>query len=189
MRLSARTASEWLTCINDDLDTFLKDHASCEKKAVGTALALASHYPDRTELVEEMLGLAQEELSHYRDVFRLLATRGQTLGRDEKDPYIGQLLKVVRQGSEFYLLDRLLVFAIVEARGSERFRILGEGIADTSLRDFYRRLARAEACHWALFVRLAKSYFAVDHVNARLEALLQTEGEIVSTLPVRCALH
>ena len=55
-----------------------------------------------------------------------------------------------------YLLDRLLVFGVVEARACERFGLLAEGLAEPDLRAFYAELTRAEARHHALFVRLAQ---------------------------------
>ncbi|MEM6274251.1 MAG: tRNA-(ms[2]io[6]A)-hydroxylase [Myxococcota bacterium] len=189
MRLRVDTPESWIDAVNGDVERFLQDHASCEKKAVGTALGLASHYPDRTELVGAMIELAQEELCHYREVFELLSARGLSMGRDQKDPYIRKFLSAVRNGAEDYFLDRLLVFGIVEARGCERFRILADGFGDVALQSFYRDLAQAEARHWALFVRMAKTYFPREDVDRRLDALLDIEGEIVSELPVRCALH
>ena len=66
------TPSGWLDAVCDDFDAFLKDHASCEKKASGMALNIASHYPDQPALVSAMADLAVEELGHYREVIRLL---------------------------------------------------------------------------------------------------------------------
>ncbi|MEL6341310.1 MAG: tRNA-(ms[2]io[6]A)-hydroxylase [Myxococcota bacterium] len=189
MRLRVDTPESWIKVVSGDVERFLQDHASCEKKAVGTALGLASHYPDRLELVGAMIDLAQEELRHYREVFELLAARGFSMGRDEKDPYIREFLRAVRSGTDDYFLDRLLVFGIVEARGCERFRILADGFGEAGLRGFYRELAQAEARHWALFVRMAKTYFPKDNVDRRLNELLDIEGDIVADLPVRCALH
>lgn len=189
MQLSSFTPPEWLRTVESDLGAFLQDHASCEKKAVGTALTLAAHYPDRPPLVKAMIGLAQEELEHYGLVFGQLEKRGLSIGRDDKDPYIHALLELTRKGTEPYLLDRLLLFGVVEARGCERFRILADGLSDPDLRQFYVTLARAEARHSALFVRLAKQYFAREEVDARLEKLISAEAEIVERLPIRVALH
>ncbi len=58
----------WLETVMADFDSFLKDHASCEKKASGMAMSMISHYPDKPELITGMLNLAVEELSHFRDV-------------------------------------------------------------------------------------------------------------------------
>lgn len=189
MRLTSDTSPEWLVAVNANLDRFLQDHASCEKKASGTALHLASHYPDKPELVRSMIALAREELDHFARVYDVLVERNSMLAPDERDPYIRALLKEVRTGSAEFLLDRLLVFGVVEARGCERFRLLGDGVSEPGLRGFYQELARAEAKHWAMFVRLAKLYFPPGEVDARLAELLRVEGELIARSAIRCALH
>ena len=71
--------------------------------------------------------LAREELAHFREVLGRLEERGVALGHDEPDSYMTSLHKMFRRkDSEYYLLDRLLVFGLVEARGCERFYLLGE---------------------------------------------------------------
>lgn len=189
MQLRTDTSPQWLKTVETDVGRFLQDHAACEKKAVGTALTLAAHYPDRPELVRSMIALAQEELQHYADVFERLEQRGLPLGRDDKDPYIRALLKLTRNGTERYLMDRLLLFGVIEARGCERFRLLADGLHDEDLNAFYLELARAEARHAATFVSLAKRYFSAEEVDARLAELLDAEGQIVQDLPLRVALH
>ena len=53
------TAGGWLDTVLRDFDSFLKDHASCEKKASGMALNIASHYPDKPELLNAMADLVK----------------------------------------------------------------------------------------------------------------------------------
>ena len=182
---TSRPPTPGLTAVRADLPSFLIDHASCERKASALALSLVSHYPDRPDLVREMIALAQEELEHFRQVHELLEERDLRLGRDVKDAYVGGLLAELRQGSEPYFLDRLLIAGIVEARGCERFRILGDGLPPGPLSSFYVNLARAEARHHALFVRLARQYFNEHEVQRRLTELLTREAEIVRSLPTR----
>ncbi|MEM6731507.1 MAG: tRNA-(ms[2]io[6]A)-hydroxylase [Myxococcota bacterium] len=189
MRLRSSTRDAWLVAVNANLEAFLQDHASCEKKASGMALSIASHYPDRRELVTEMVALAREELLHFEQVVHALTARGFTLGKDEKDPYIHAMLRFIRRDPEGYFLDRLLLFGVVEARGCERFRILADGVDDGELRDYYAELACAEARHWATFVRLAKAYFDRKAVDERLEQILEHEGAVVAKLAIRSALH
>ncbi len=50
----------WSEAVLADFDSFLSDHASCEKKASGMALSVASHYPDRPRLLNAMAELAAE---------------------------------------------------------------------------------------------------------------------------------
>ena len=52
------------------------------------AISMISHYPDRKELVTEMADLAIEELSHYKEVIKVIHERGNQLGADSKDAYV-----------------------------------------------------------------------------------------------------
>ena len=169
--------------------TFLQDHASCEKKASGMAMAVASHYPDQPELLSAMVDLAVEELNHYREVIRVMLARGITPAPDSKDPYINQLNKHIRRGPENFLLDRLLVGAVVERRGAERFALVAQALEDSSLAKFYDAIAVSEARHWELFYHLAETHCPVDAVAPRFAQLSGIENEIMLTLPVRAALH
>jgi tRNA-(ms[2]io[6]A)-hydroxylase len=172
-----------------DFETFLKDHAACEKKAHASALVLVSHYPDRRELVTAMIDLAREELEHYQQVWQLLDARGLTLASDRRDEYVRKLLACMRNGREPYFLDRLLVFAIVEARGCERFGLVAEALEAGELKDFYTDITRSEARHHGLFTRLAKIYFDEKDVAQRLEELLAQEATIIQQLPIQPVLH
>ena len=51
------------------------------KKAASTAISLMVRYPEESELVEAMIALAQEELSHFEMVHQLLRERGLGLGQ------------------------------------------------------------------------------------------------------------
>ena len=183
-----RTPPAWLDAVRSDVDTFLQDHAACERKASATAMTLAAHYRDRRELVRAMVTLACEELGHFRRVYEIIALRGGILGADAKDLYVGRLLACVRRGPDVYLLDRLLVAGVVEARGCERFRLLAEGL-DATLSPLYRDFAASEAGHAALFLKLARTYFPGPDVDARADELFAAEAEIIASLPMRPALH
>jgi tRNA 2-(methylsulfanyl)-N6-isopentenyladenosine37 hydroxylase len=187
-RVRSQTTAAWAQAVLSDLDSFLQDHAACERKASATAMTLASHYRDKRLLVDAMVALACEELDHFRRVYEIIASRGGTLGPDTKDRYVVDMLGLVRRGPDVYLLDRLLVAGVVEARGCERFRILGEAL-DGDLGELYRRFAGGEALHAALFVKLARGYFPDRAVDARLDELLSAEAAVVAALPLRPALH
>lgn len=189
IQLRYTTLPEWAAVVLKDFDRFLLDHAAAEKKAAGMAMSMLSHYPDRPELVAAMADLAVEETTHFRDVVRLLRKRGLTMTRDEKDPYVNEFRSFIRNGSDEYLLDRLLVAGIIEARGHERFRLVGEALEDETLKRFYTAIGQSEARHADLFVKLAEIYFPKDVVANRLDELLDIEARIVSELPLRPALH
>lgn len=183
------TPAQWTETVLADFDTFLLDHAACEKKASSMAMSMVSHYPDKTELVRAMIDLAIEELSHYRDVVKIISERELRLAADEKDPYVTQFRRAIRQGREAYLLDRLLIAAIVEARGHERFGLVAEALPEGPLKRFYQAITSSEARHFELFVALAKRYIDEAKVTTRLQELLQVEAEIAAQLPFRPALH
>ena len=112
------------------------------RKASGMALSMVSHYPDKPALVRTMVDLAVEELNHYKEVMRLLMAKQITPAADRKDPYVTRLNKLVRKDAAFFLLDRLLIGAIVERRGAERFALIAKHVADPELQNFTLRSPR-----------------------------------------------
>ncbi|MEH6559285.1 MAG: tRNA-(ms[2]io[6]A)-hydroxylase [Oceanicoccus sp.] len=189
IKLAYATRPEWTSAVMDDFDTFLLDHAAAEKKASGMAVSMLSHYPDRVELVTAMADLAVEEMTHYREVVKIIHDRGQITSKDEKDPYVNYFRQSLRKGSDEYFLDRLLVGAIIEARGAERFGLIAEALPPGKLKAFYTSITRSEERHLDLMVDLAYLYFNSAIVNQRLLELITIEAEIVAKLPYRSALH
>lgn len=173
----------------EDFDAFLVDHAACERKASATGMSFVVRYPDRPAILEPMIEFAREELEHFHRVYRVIEARGLRLGPDVPDPYVGALRGWVRPGRDERLLDRLLVAAVVEARGCERFGLVAKALPPGELAELYVDITRSEARHHGLFVRLAREYFTAELVDARLSVLLDAEAEIVVALPVRPALH
>ncbi|MEO0814926.1 MAG: tRNA-(ms[2]io[6]A)-hydroxylase [Myxococcota bacterium] len=187
--MTVETDPTWVKTATSAVDDVLLDHAHCEKKAAASAMALVSAYPDHAELVSAMVKLAQEELRHFRQVHERILARGRVLGPDHGDPYVKELLKLIRTGFAQRRTDRLLVSSLIEARSCERLALLGEHLDDEALADFYRGLARSEAGHYRLFVRLAKLYDRPDSVDARLAELAEAEGQIVSRMPIEARVH
>ncbi len=187
--LRVPTPSAWTRIVLDDLDAFLVDHAACERKASATGMSFVVRYPDRPEILMEMIAFAREELEHFQRVYQLLAARGVRLRPDQTDVYVERLLGYVRVGRDERLLDRLLVAGVIEARGCERFGMLADALPPGDLQELYRDLTRSEACHHALFVRLARTCAGERVVALRLAELLEREAELTSTLPLRPALH
>lgn len=189
VKLGFDTPPEWAEAVLNDFDRFLLDHAAAEKKASGMATSMLSHYPDKIELVTAMVDLAIEELTHYREVIKIIHDRGNITSKDEKDPYVVDFRKVFRQGKDEYFLDRMLVGAIIEARGAERFGLVAEALEPGKLKNFYHAICRSEQRHQDLFVELAYIYFDKVVVDARLSELIAIEADIVAKLPIRPALH
>lgn len=180
----------WIELALARLDEVLLDHAHCEKKAAAQALSLIAAWPGRAALVQRLSRLAQEELTHFRQVYDRLLARGLTLGRDPGDPYARGLRRLVRPQPEAdRLTDLLLIAALIEARSHERLELLATHLADPELQGFYRHLARAEEGHARLFVDLAAEYAPRPAVEARLQELAAAEAGIVAELPLRPAIH
>ncbi len=189
MRLKIRTPAAWLEAVLADFDAFLLDHAACERKASGTAMTLIAHYPDRSELVRECLTVAREELEHFERVWGKLTERGLVLPPDKRNPYMASLSREYRGSSEAYLLDRLLVTGLVEARGCERFGLVAGALPEGDLKALYQELARSEVRHHELYLALARRYFPPETVERRLEELLTIEARVVAQLPARAAMY
>ena len=187
--LRETSPSAWLDAVLADFDRFLIDHAACERKASALAMSFIAKFSDRVSIIEPMVALAREELAHFHEVYRLLAKRGLNIGADEKDPYVQRLLKAVRHGREEHFLDRLLISGVIEARGCERFYMVGDKLGDEGLGPFYTRLGREEAGHYKIFIRLAQNYFPDTVIRDRLDEVLDLESEIMLSIPHRPAVH
>jgi tRNA-(ms[2]io[6]A)-hydroxylase len=187
--LRYQTPPQWAQIVLKDFDFFLQDHAAAEKKAAGMATSMLSHYPDRKKLVEAMLDLAIEEMAHFRSVVKIMHERDVILGKDGKDPYVNAFRKHMRKGTDVYFLDRLLIAGIIEARGCERFGMVGEALPEGKMKQFYQAIAESEGRHNGLFYDLAKEYFSDDIILPRMNELLDIEADIVKNLPLTSALH
>ena len=183
------TQSQWVEAVLADFNTFLSDHASAEKKASGMALSMASHYPDRPDILTAMADLAIEELAHYKQVINLILKRGLVPQSDRKDNYVAELNRKARKGRDEFLLDRLLIAALIERRGAERFELIAQHLEDAQLANFYRNLAKSEARHWVLFVNLASGNYPENQVVSRFNELSEIENRILSGLPISARLH
>ena len=183
------TQSRWVEVVLADFNTFLSDHASAEKKASGMALSMASHYPDRPDILTAMADLAIEELAHYKQVINLILKRGLVPQSDRKDNYVAELNRKARKGRDEFLLDRLLIAAVIERRGAERFELIAHHLEDTQLANFYLNLAKSEARHWVLFVNLASGNYPESQIVSRFNELSEIENDVLSRLPLSARLH
>jgi tRNA-(ms[2]io[6]A)-hydroxylase len=184
-----KTQYPWVEVVLADFNTFLSDHASAEKKASGMALSMASHYPDRPDILIAMTDLAIEELAHYKQVINLILKRGLIPQSDRKDTYVAELNGKARKGRDEFLLDRLLIAALIERRGAERFELIAHHLEDAQLANFYRNLAKSEARHWVLFVNLASGNYPENQIVSRFNELSEIENDILLGLPISARLH
>ncbi len=183
------TPQNWVQVALSDFNTFLVDHAACERKASAVGMSFVVRYPDRKALLDPMIQFAREELEHFHQVVRLVSERGLLLAPDAVDGYVNRLQSEVRFGREERFLDRLLTAAVIEARGFERLQLVCEALEEAPLKTFYSRLARAEGHHRDLFVGLAFEFFDSNKVTRRLDQLLEIEAVAIQSVPFRPALH
>lgn len=188
--LTERSPVVWAKHIVEHFDLFLLDHASCERKAAALAMSFVAKFSDRIYLIEPMVSLAREELEHFAQVYRLLRKRGIThLVPDEKDPYVHYILKRLREGREERFLDRLVCSGIIEARGWERFSLLGEHLTDPELKTFYTDLAKREKAHYKIFLNIAEKYFSLEEVEEAVSRISSIETEAMRQSPITARLH
>lgn len=181
---------EWVAAVMDDFGAFLQDHADCERKASAMAMSFVAKYPNRKEIIPELIETAIEELEHFQQVYQLMESRGIELQHSiGEDPYVKQLIKLCHSGREERFLDRLLLASVVETRGAERFRLVSEAQQDPEMHRFYKILWASEAKHGHIFVKMALNYFDEDQVYSRLNWWVDQEGEIIDGLEIRPALH
>ncbi|WP_149242797.1 tRNA-(ms[2]io[6]A)-hydroxylase [Dyadobacter sp. 32] len=185
--LELPTDPRWTDIASMQLGEILIDHAYCEQKAASSCISLIVHYPEKEKMVEVLTPIVSEEWGHFQRVLKELKKRGIPLGRQRKDEYVGQLLKLIRNKGDYEeaLLDRLLICALIEARSCERFKLLSEALDDMSLQKFYRELMISEAGHYRTFIELAEEYLSKEQVRSRWKELLHEEGKIIVSLKPR----
>jgi len=152
----AATDARWLDVALADLDAIHADHLHCERKAAQSALSLIRSYPERTDLVTAMARLAHDETRHVVQVAQLMTRREQPAAYDFGDDYAAALRDHIRKPEPLRLLDRLLVFAVIEARSAERLALLAGALPDEKSRALYASLAEAEVRHRDIFLALAR---------------------------------
>jgi len=188
--LGIASSQEWIDAVMNDFDAFLQDHADCERKASAMAMSFVAKYPDRTEIIPELIETGIEELEHFQQVYDLMQERGLQLQHSiGKDPYLDKLLKLCHSGREERFMDRLLIASIVETRGAERFRMVAEAQTEEKMQKFYKTLWVSEAKHGHIFVKMALSYFDKEKVYDRLAWWVEQEARIIQELEIRPALH
>jgi len=184
------TPPEWADQAVADFDSFLQDHADCERKASSMAMSFVAKCPDKVEIIPELIETALEELEHFQRVYALMEKRGVQLPeRMPKDMYMDELIKLCRHNVEERLMDRMLLASIVECRGAERFKLIADALTDQESKLFYRDLWISEAKHGHIFVKFALNYWPEKDVYERLHYLNEEEGKICAKLKWRPALH
>ena len=179
--LKMATDPRWVNIVEKNIGEILTDHAWCEQKAASNAITLMIKYPHLTDLVDAMVTIANEEITHFGMVHEKIKARGYVLGPERKDPYVNDLMRYIRRGGSptEILVDRLFFAAMIEARSCERFRILSTEINDEELRKFYHELMISEANHYTTFIAFAKQYGIGVDVNTRWDNFLDFESSLM----------
>ena len=188
--LAWATPKAWTNAVLNDFNSFLQDHADCERKASAMAMSFVAKCPDKLKIIPRLIDTALEELEHFKSVYSIMIERGVTLKAEmPQDQYVQQLIARCRTPKDQRLIDRMLIASIIECRGAERFRMLSDALEDLSLKKFYKMLWTSEAKHGNIFIEMALDCFPEKEINKRVIELVDAEAEICSRLPFRAAMH
>lgn len=189
--LKLPTDPNWVNIVEKNIEEILTDHAYCEQKAASNAISIVVNYSEFPDMVDTMLALAKEELTHFEMVHAKMKERGLKLGRERRDEYVNQLYKFMRTGHQRHIVmvDRLLFSAMIEARSCERFKILSEQVTDEDLRVFYRELMISEANHYTTFLGFARKYGKEVDVDKRWQEWLEFESELIKNYGKKETIH
>lgn len=189
--LKLPTDPRWVNIVKKNIEDILTDHAWCEQKASSTAISLIVSFPEYTDLIQEMIALVKEEISHFKMVHDKILENGWVLGRDRKDEYVLQIVQFFPKGGSrtTQLVHRLLYAALIEARSCERFRLLSEELEDKELAEFYRKLMVSEANHYTMFLGFARQYGDRKEVDQKWNDLLSFEAKVMKDLGKHQSIH
>jgi len=59
--LKLATDPRWVELVESNISEVLTDHAFCEQKALSNAISIVVNYPEHTEIVQQLLEIAQED--------------------------------------------------------------------------------------------------------------------------------
>jgi tRNA-(ms[2]io[6]A)-hydroxylase len=189
--LKLLTDPRWANIAESNLEQILTDHAWCEQKAAANALYLITNNSEHLDLVQKLTEIAIEEMQHFKMVTDIIEQRGYTLGREQRDDYVNELMKFCKKNCSrnTSFIDRLLFAAMIEARSCERFRVLSKNIADQELAKFYHELMVSEATHYTTFLSFARKYTEDVDVEKRWAEWLEFEGQLIQSYGKSEAIH
>ena len=188
------TPPGWAAAVLAEPLALLNDHAHLEKKAATNALELLTRWPEPNppeNWVTAMTAVARDEVDHLAVVTRLLARRGGALTKSHANPYAADLHQLVRKGrGTEELVDRLMSSGLIEARSCERFKLLGNAVADDAeLGKLYRNLWASEHGHYLSFVQLAGQVLPGPRVAQRWDQMLDLEAALIQRQPPGPRMH
>ncbi|MCB0309500.1 MAG: hypothetical protein KDD48_09020 [Bdellovibrionales bacterium] len=178
------TPKEWVDCVQLHFSSFLADHASNERKAAAAAMDFVVRYPNLTDLVSFVSNVAQQEILHFRNLFSRMLKSNFKLLPDQKSYYTLQMQGAVRTSSKDRLMDRILISAIFEKRGQERFQLLSKHHDSSDWRIFYQDLYLSEQGHWYGYLDQALKLFEFEDLKSRWAQLCTLESQILKSTPL-----
>uniref|UniRef100_UPI0040493A6A tRNA-(ms[2]io[6]A)-hydroxylase n=1 Tax=Flavobacterium sp. TaxID=239 RepID=UPI0040493A6A len=190
-KLKLPTDPRWANIAEGNLQEILTDHAWCEQKAVTNCITLITMLPEHTEVVNELISIAKEEMDHFEQVHNIIKARGWVLGWERKDSYVNELYNFMLKGGsrQQFVVERLLFAAMIEARSCERFKVLSDTIADKELAVFYKELMISEANHYTAFIGFATKIGTDIDVKKRWEEWLEAEAKIIASYGKSESIH
>ena len=105
--LLAPTPPAWVDAAVERWRELIVDHASCEKKAASSALALMFAYPEDVRLGAALSRLAREELRHFEQVDAMMRRLGVPGARLVPGRYATGLRAMLRTANPGRKLDLL----------------------------------------------------------------------------------
>jgi tRNA-(ms[2]io[6]A)-hydroxylase len=171
---------DWLGKVLANLPAVLVDHAHLERKAATTALSLEKYHVLFGH-VEELNAIAIEELQHFQLVLNLLKRRAIPFSQAFPSPWISGLMRSMRTGQKFQVIDHLICCSFIEGRSCEKFQVLAkelEGV-DRELAQFYASLVESEGNHYATYILMAR---AIDdcETDRRLDFYLDLDARLIA---------
>ena len=123
---------------------------------------------------------AIEELQHFQLVLNLLKARGIPFGQPFPSPWISGLMRSIRNGERYQVIDHLICCSLIEGRSCEKFQILAAALRATEreLSDFYQSLVESEGNHYATYILMARQINEPE-ADRRLKFYLELDAELI----------
>jgi tRNA 2-(methylsulfanyl)-N6-isopentenyladenosine37 hydroxylase len=171
--------ADWLPKVLADLPALLVDHAHLERKAATSALNLEKFH-DLFPRVDELNAIAIEELQHFQLVLNLLRRRQIPFGQAHPSRWISGLMRAIRNGERYQVIDHLICCSLIEGRSCEKFQVLAGALQskDQELAGFYAGLVESEGNHYATYLLMAKAINEAE-TQRRLDFYLDLEAELI----------
>ncbi len=184
-----KAPADWLPKVLGDLPAVLVDHAHLERKAATSAINLEK-FRDLFARVDELNAIAIEELQHFQLVLGLLKRRDIPFGQAHPSRWISGLMRALRNGHRYQVIDHLVCCSLIEGRSCEKFQILSEALVsrDPELAAFYASLVESEGNHYATYLLMARGINETE-TQGRLDFYLDLDAQLITEPNPLAMLH